>query len=262
MSKSQREAVQRQFAKTVEHFSKLAVRDSPEILAEKVEFCRPQPTDLALDVACGPGTLVLLLAARTKFVRGIDVTFEMLRQARAFQIERQAQNVCFEQGDAEQLPYPDATFDLVTCQCSFHHMAKPEKALREMVRVLKTDGRMMITDPLGPESEAKYELHNQIERLRDRSHTESLRLTTFLRMFDDAALDVLRQTMKRRPRSFNDWMRRAGIEPHHKRYREVRRLMESTIEGDTAGFSPQPQGDDLLIVHNEGLFLLTPREAT
>ena len=256
MSKTQREAVQRQFAKTVEHFSKLAVRDSPEILAEKVDFCRPQATDMALDVACGPGTLVLLLASRVKFVRGIDVTLPMLQRARAFQAEHQVQNACFEQGDAEQLPYPDGTFDLLTCQCSFHHLSKPEKALREMLRVLKAEGRIMITDPLGPESDAKYELHNQIERLRDRSHTESLRLTTFLQMFDDAGLDVLRQTTKRRQRSFNDWMRRAGIESHHKRYSEVRQLIESTIEGDTAGFSPQPDGNDLLIVHNEGLFLL------
>ena len=71
MSKKHREAVRKQFAKTVEAFSKHAVRDTPEVLAEKVEFAKPQPTDFALDVACGSGAFVLALAPRVHFARGI-----------------------------------------------------------------------------------------------------------------------------------------------------------------------------------------------
>ena len=120
MSRRHREAVQKQFAKTLQTFAKLAVRDTPEVIEEKVQFARPQATDLALDVACGPGTFVLALARRVRFARGTDLTVEMLRQARVFQAEQGVTNACFDAGDAEQLPYPDATFDLVTCQCSFH----------------------------------------------------------------------------------------------------------------------------------------------
>ena len=89
MSKKHREAVRKQFAKTVEAFSKYAVRDTPEVLAEKVEFAKPQPTDFALDVACGSGAFVLALAPRVRFARGIDLAEEMLRQAHAFQLERE-----------------------------------------------------------------------------------------------------------------------------------------------------------------------------
>ena len=46
-----KEAVQKQFTKTADAFSTYAVRDTPEVLAEKVELIKPQPTDLALDVA-------------------------------------------------------------------------------------------------------------------------------------------------------------------------------------------------------------------
>jgi ubiquinone/menaquinone biosynthesis C-methylase UbiE len=260
MSKKHREAVRRQFAKTVEAFSKYAVRDAPEVVAEKVEFARPQPTDFALDVACGSGAFVLALAPRVRFARGIDLTEEMLRQARAFQHERQIANVCFDCGEAEQLPYADATFDLVTCQCSLHHMPKPQLALREVVRVMKPEGRLVIIDALAPESDAKFELHNRIEGLRDPSHTETLRLTTFLEMFEQHGLEIVRQTIKRRQRSFNHWMLRAGLEPRHKRYQETRKLLEASILGDRAGFSAQPQGDDILIVHNEGMFLLARSE--
>lgn len=256
MSKKHREAVKKQFTKTLEAFSQYAVRDTPEVLAEKVEFVRPQPTDLVLDVACGPGALVLALAPRVQFVRGIDLTEEMIRKARAFQLERQIVNAAFDCGEAEQLPYRDASFDLVTCQMSFHHMPKPELALREMVRVTKSEGRIGVIDTLSPESDAKFELHNRIESARDPSHTEALRLTTFLEMFEKCGLEMARQTMKRRPRSFNQWMLRAGLEPKHKRYLEARKLLEDSIPGDRAGYSPVVEGDDIVIVHNEGMFVL------
>ncbi|MBI4165097.1 MAG: class I SAM-dependent methyltransferase [Acidobacteria bacterium] len=256
MTKKHREAIQKQFTRTAEAFSKFAVRDTPEVLTEKVEFAKPQPTDLALDVACGPGAYALALAPRVKFARGIDITEEMIRRARAFQAEKQIANAAFDCGEAEALPYSDATFDLVTCQMSFHHMPKPELALGEMVRVTKPEGRIVLIDTLGPESDSKFELHNAIESTRDPSHSSALRLTTFLKMFDDCGLEILRQSLKRRQRSFNHWMLRAGLELHHKRYQETRKLLEDSIPGDKAGYSPQVQDDDIIIVHNEGMFLL------
>ena len=54
MSKKHTEAVQRQFTKTAEAFSTFAMRDTPEVLKEKVDFAKPLPTDAALDIACGP----------------------------------------------------------------------------------------------------------------------------------------------------------------------------------------------------------------
>jgi ubiquinone/menaquinone biosynthesis C-methylase UbiE len=257
MSKRHTEAVQKQFAKTVEAFSKFAVRDSAEVLAEKVEFAKPQSGDFVLDVACGPGAFALAVAPRVRMVRGIDLTHEMILQARAFQSERGISNVAFDEGEAAQLPYADATFDLVTCQCSIHHMPKPELALKEMVRVSKPLGRLSIIDTLGPESDSKFDLHNRIESLRDPSHTHSLRLTTFLQMFESNGLEILRQPLKRRQRSFNQWMLRAGLEPKHKRYVETRKILEDSMAGDRAGFAAQSQGEDILIVHNEGMFLLT-----
>ena len=58
----------------------------------------------------------------------------------------------------------------------------------EMIRVTKPQGRLLL-DPLAPESDSKFEIFNQIERLRDPSHTFSLRLTTFLSMFEEHGLE-------------------------------------------------------------------------
>jgi ubiquinone/menaquinone biosynthesis C-methylase UbiE len=256
MSKKHKEAVEKQFTKTAEAFTTFAVRDTPEVLAEKVEFVKAQAGDLVLDVACGPGAFALALAPRVRFVRGVDLTPELLRRARAFQAERQISNAAFVRGDAEQLPFSDGAFDLVSCQCAFHHMPKPQLVLAEMVRVAKPEGRLLIIDPLAPESDAKYDLYNRIEQIRDPSHALTLRLTAFLRLFDEAGLEVTRQSLRQRPRSFNQWMLRAGQKPGTKRYQEARKLLEDSMAGDRTGFSAQPQGEDIQIVHNEGSFLL------
>jgi ubiquinone/menaquinone biosynthesis C-methylase UbiE len=256
MSKKHNSVVQKQFSKTADAFSTFATRDTNDILSDRVEFAKAQPGELALDVACGPGTLVLELATRLRFARGIDLTREMLLRALALQAERQIRNACFEQGEAERLPYSDGAFDLVTCQFAFHHMLKPAAALKEMVRVLKPEGRLLIADTLGPESDEKWELHNRIERVRDPSHVASLRLTSFLGLFEKMGLYPARQTSKPRPRSFNRWMLRAGIDPSHARYQETRALIEDAIPGDRAAFGTQREGEDLIIFHHEGMFLL------
>jgi len=262
MSKRHKDAVQKQFTKTAEAFSIFVQRDTPEILAEHVAFTKPQPTDLALDVGCGPGALVLALAPRVRFARGLDLTDALLRQALRFQAEHHVANACFDRGDAEQLPYSDAAFDLVTCRFAFHHLPKPALVLKEMLRVTKPDGRLAIIDSLAPEIDSKFEYHNRIERLRDPSHTETLRLTAFLAMFDDPGLEVRRQAIRRRPRSFNQWMRRAGLEATEKRYQEARQLMEESIAGDKAGYSPRAVTDDITIVHSEAMFLVGRSQPT
>lgn len=261
MSKKQKETVQKQFTKTAEAFSTFALRDTPEVLIEKVEFAKAQPTDLLLDVACGPGAFALALAPRVRLAHGIDLTPEMIRRARAFQADMQITNADFVCGDAEQLPFPNGAFDLVSCQCAFHHMPKPQAVLREMVRVAKPQGRLLLIDPLGPESDSKYELYNRIEQARDPSHTFTLRLTAFLSMFETEDLEILRQSLRRRTRLFNQWMLRAGSGPGTKRYQETRKLLEDARSGDRAGFSAEAQGDDIRIIHNEGMFLLTRKSA-
>jgi ubiquinone/menaquinone biosynthesis C-methylase UbiE len=259
MSKKHQTTVQKQFTSTAEAFSKFAVRDNPEIIAEKVRFLKPQPEMVFLDIACGPGALVLAMAPALQYAYGMDLTGEMLRMARQFQTEKPVANAAFIRGEGERIPYPDGTFDLVSCQYAFHHMLKPELIMQEMVRVAKPGGRVFVDDTLGPESDEKFELHNRIEVVRDPSHTRSLRLTTFLRMFDQLGLEIVTQSFRRHKRSFNQWMLRAGHPPEDKRYVEARRLIQSSASGDKAGYSPQVKADDIEIAHNEGMFLVARR---
>lgn len=262
MSKRHLQTIQKQFTKTAEAFVKHYPRDTDEMLAERADFAKPQAQDRTLDVACGGGTLVLALAPRVASAFGIDLTPAMLAHARACQTELQIQNAAFACGEAERLPFADSTFDLVTCQFSLHHMQKPEAALREMLRLTKPEGRMMVVDTLAPERDEKWELHQRLEALRDPSHTASLRLTSFLSLFEGLGLEVTRQKLHRRERSFNHWMHRAALDSSTKRYAEARRMLEASVPGDRAGLSPRPDGEDILITHHEGMFLLTRAAAS
>jgi len=254
---AQHQTVQEQFTRTAEAFSRYAARDTPEILAERVEFAEPAPDDFALDVACGPGKFVLALARRVRFARGLDLTAEMLRQARAFQKQASVGNAAFDLGEAERLPYASDTFDMVSCQFAFHHLPRPEAALQEMARVARPDGRLLLVDSVGPEDEAVSAWHNEIERLRDPSHTVTLNVRSFAALFEAQGLAIVKQTIRNRPRSFNQWMLRAGIKPSDTRYQAVRRALEDSMPGDRAGFSARVSSDDLEIVHQEGMFLLS-----
>lgn len=97
-----------------------------------------------LDVGCGTGALLSQLSAQRPDAAyfGLDISENMLAQAR----EKLPPSVVLTLGDAENLPYPDRTFDVVSCTESFHHYPNPGRALSEMRRVLRDGGRFILCD--------------------------------------------------------------------------------------------------------------------
>ena len=77
----------------------------------------------------------------------------MLEQARAMASQESLANVKFLQGDATDLPFPDATYDLVTCRLAIHHFPRPELVVAEMARVVVPGGMMSIYDLFHKEGE-------------------------------------------------------------------------------------------------------------
>jgi ubiquinone/menaquinone biosynthesis C-methylase UbiE len=103
-----------------------------------------QPSDRLLDVGCGTGAAVRKAAATVSEAVGLDLSPRMIEQAR--RLAASLDNVEFELGDAEQLPFTDGAFTAVLCSTSIHHYPQPEKAVREMARVLAPGGRVAIGD--------------------------------------------------------------------------------------------------------------------
>lgn len=97
-----------------------------------------------LDLGCGTGALAehVLNSLPACELTGIDISLEMLRQAR----RRLAGAATFVPGDSEKLPFAEGSFDAVICNDSFHHYPDPQRAVFEAWRVLSRDGVLIVGD--------------------------------------------------------------------------------------------------------------------
>ncbi len=102
--------------------------------------------DTVLDLACGTGDLSARATALGARVIGIDFAQNMLRRARARPVRAH-----FVQGDAEHLPLPTASVDVVVCGFALRNFVSIETALAEMARVLRATGRLALLEVGRPE---------------------------------------------------------------------------------------------------------------
>jgi demethylmenaquinone methyltransferase/2-methoxy-6-polyprenyl-1,4-benzoquinol methylase len=108
-----------------------------------------KPGDRALDVCCGTGDLALALAQRGAEVVGLDFSGAMLEIAnkrRQKILQTQTLNLKLIQGDAQQIPFPDHSFDIATVGYGLRNLTDWETGLTEMHRVVKPGGRLIVLD--------------------------------------------------------------------------------------------------------------------
>jgi len=101
-----------------------------------------------LDCGCGPGSITVGLAqwAPDGQAVGIDLGAEQLDGARALARDLGVDNATFRQGDIFALPFEDGSFDVVFSQTVFYHIPNPERALAEIMRVLRPGGLVALRD--------------------------------------------------------------------------------------------------------------------
>lgn len=161
---------QEQFAKQSARYGKGHILENVEDVRNAVAQIHLPAKARVLDVATGGGHTGLYLASLGHEVTLADIAAPMLERAakaaeeRGFKVETQ-------QHAAEQFPYSDEHFDLVTCRVAAHHFSSPENFIRETARVLKYGGFFLLIDGsvADDEQEAEEWLH-KVEKLRDPSH--------------------------------------------------------------------------------------------
>ncbi len=178
------------FGRRAAYYTTSANHKDEAVLGRLVELARLRPDMMILDVATGTGHTALALAPHVNLVAAVDVTPEMIDEGRKLQEGKKAANVRFGLADAHDLPFPGETFDIVTCRLAAHHFRDIGRALREMKRVLKTGGRLVVNDRSVPEDEFVAATMNRLDVLHDRSHVREYRPSEWARMLEDASLAV------------------------------------------------------------------------
>jgi ubiquinone/menaquinone biosynthesis C-methylase UbiE len=120
---------------------------------ESIEALQLGAEDRLLDVGCGTGAASRSAASVAASVVGIDLSPEMIRQAR--ELASGQANVHFEIADSEHLPFDEGAFTAVVCSNSFHHYPDPGRAVREMTRVLAPGGRLVLGDACSDRTAAR-----------------------------------------------------------------------------------------------------------
>lgn len=211
--------------------------------------------DRVLDVACGPGFLTLSFAARSGHAIGCDATDAFLALARDEADRRGlAGAATFTSGDVEALPFADEAFD-VACRAAFHHFPHPARVLREMCRVARRGGRLVIADMLGSADPGHASLHDRMERLCDPTHVRALPEVEFSRLFADAGLGVRHVARGRLEITVDEWIAHGG--PDEAAAQELRALAATSIDGDRAGLGMHRNASGrLAFAHRTAAFLL------
>lgn len=175
-----------QFTRWAKPFADLPLHAEADAMARTLGACALASDLAVLDVACGPGILACAIAKEVRHVTGIDLTPAMIAQAEARQAREGRGNLAWQVGDATALPFADASFDRVTTRYSFHHMPDPVAALREMARVCRPGGRIVVID--ATPARDKQAAYDMMETLRDPSHTSALTLDQLRAIGRDAGL--------------------------------------------------------------------------
>lgn len=228
MSSGHRERILDQFTRQAESFAQAQAIRSPEALERIVKMADAGPDDTVLDVACGPGLLACAFARVVRHAAGIDITPAMLDQARKTQQEKSLTNVSWHSGDVLALPYPHQHFSIVVSRFAFHHMPDPLPALKEMVRVCKPGGRIVVAD-MAPAPE-KADALNAEERLRDPSHVRAMPEQELRSLFAQAGLPAPKIDHYRLEGELEDLLRRSF--PREGDAERIRKIFADSIPDD------------------------------
>ncbi|MGH9565088.1 MAG: class I SAM-dependent methyltransferase [Candidatus Angelobacter sp.] len=217
-----------QFTRQAAPFASAAPIRDQAALDRIIHAAGADANDTVLDVGCGPGLLVCAFARVVGHATGIDLTPAMLTQARKLQQEQGMKNISWEQGDVTSLPYTEDSFTIVSSRFVFHHLEEPLTVLKEMKRVCKPGGRVVVAD-MAP-AVNKAESLNRMERLRDPSHVRAMTEPELVDLFSQAGLARPGVEPYRLEGELEDLLGRSF--PRNGDADRVRRIFEESVRDD------------------------------
>ncbi|MGE3844589.1 MAG: class I SAM-dependent methyltransferase [Vicinamibacterales bacterium] len=206
--------VRTRFARTAARQAALEERRRADLRSQVGAFASFTGDERALDVGCGTGALAFALSPYVREVVGVDLVPELLAEGRA----RTAlfPNVEFAEGNATQLGFETASFDLAGCLRTLHHMSEPERVIEELLRVVRPGGRLLVIDQLAYDDVERAEALDHFERVRDPSHTRCVTDACMRERFNQVGATVVASRVDEEQRNLEKYLDLAGCEGAHR----------------------------------------------
>ncbi len=245
---SHNEVVRESFSAQAEAFAANPWVTDEERIRHLVGAARLKGDERVLDVATGPGYIAEAFAREAREVIGVDLTAAMLAIAEERTRQRGIKNVSFRIGDVQHLPFENEEFDVVVSRLALHHMQNAAQVVREMARVCRLGGTVLVEDIHGSEHSERAAYQDRWEKLRDPSHVRTLPISEHLWLFREAGLETDRIfTFQDLCPEVERWL--ATTKPPAEEAAEVRRLLEEDRLQDLSGTRPFLDAEGRLHFH-------------
>jgi SAM-dependent methyltransferase len=203
------------FAPRAEAYVTSTVHATGEDLAQLAGLFAGKGIGRVLDLGCGGGHAGFAVAPHVGEVVSSDLLPAMLEAVRREAARRGLTNLRTQQAPAEQLPFPDASFDAVVTRYSAHHWTDLSAGLREAARVLRPAGLGVFMDAASPGGAALDSFLQTIELLRDPSHGRDYTEAEWRSALAAAGLSVRGVTWRKLRLDFTQWISRIGTPDLH-----------------------------------------------
>ncbi|MGQ4810574.1 putative methyltransferase YcgJ [Candidatus Entotheonellaceae bacterium PAL068K] len=249
--------IRREFTRQADTLSAAAIFTDEHILARIRQAAGLTRQARLLDVACGPGIVAAALAPEAGDVVAVDLTPTMVSRARQRCRQAGHTNVHCILGQAEVLPFANATFDVVVNRLALHHFPRPAVTLAELARVTRESGRLVIVDVVSSEVPEESSLHNALEVLRDPSHVRMLPQSELLSLLHEVGLSVQSCVAWTNRRGFDEWLQ---ITNAPERIAPLQAVMVALAKaGVQAGINLHLEGNTVVFEHHSLLIMATKR---
>lgn len=204
--------VRKNFGQRASEYRLSTTHGNPVDLERMINLIKPTSDDIALDVATGGGHTAISLAKYVNQVVAIDITPEMLAEAKVASSQEDISNIIFRAEDVHNLTIPDNQFGIVASRFAVHHFSDVQRALREMCRVLKPGGRFYILDCSVFDGEEPEKEINRIELLRDSSHQCSYSPRLWHQLLKELPLTIEHTSLIEEQYELPQWFDRMGTD--------------------------------------------------
>ncbi|WP_100398794.1 class I SAM-dependent methyltransferase [Bacillus sp. FJAT-44742] len=250
---NQKEDVIQQFGKNAYGYTVSDLHAKGKDLSLLVELAEKKGSEQLLDVATGAGHTVNAFAPYVAEAVAFDLTKEMLTEARSLIQKNQHDNVSFVHGDAEEMPFQDDSFDIVTCRIAAHHFPDLHKFIKEVQRVLKVGGEFLLIDNTAPELDSFDTFYNTIEKERDHSHVRAWKKSEWLAMIEQHGLELSVCHRYEKTFHFDDWCDRMKMTETEKQ--DLSSFINNADEEIKAKFNIKAEEDRVVSFNGEAIVL-------